>query len=199
MLISDIKVLRQVVDREVQSVKATDVHTHLYSPRFGDLLLWGVDELITYHYLIAETFRWLDSPYEDYWQLRRAGAALLPNPQADLIWRTLFVENSPVAESCRGVLTALSKLGLDVSKRDLDSYRRYFANLRVEDYVDTVFALSGVKEVVMTNDPFDDAEREVWLQGPEQDPRFRAALRLDALLNTWEMGGAKLARWGYAV
>jgi hypothetical protein len=192
MPITDPKELRQAVDRAVASTPVTDVHTHLFSSRFGGLLLWGVDELITYHYLIAETFRWVDSAYQDYWRLSKQA-------QADLVWRTLFLENSPIAESCRGVLTALSKLGLDVASRDLESYRCHFANLRVEDYVDTVFALSGVKEVVMTNDPFDDAEREVWLQGPEEDPRFRAALRLDALLNTWETGGAKLARWGYAV
>ena len=192
MAISDPKQLRQSVDSIVASTGVTDVHTHLYSPRFGGLLLWGVDELITYHYLIAETLRWADLPYQEYWKLSKQA-------QADLIWRNLFLDNSPVAESCRGVLTALGKLGLDVANRDLQSYRRYFAGLSVGEYVDRAFEVSGIKEVVMTNDPFDDAEREVWMQGPEEDPRFRAALRLDALLNTWEIGGAKLARWGYSV
>jgi len=65
--------------------------------------------------------------------------------------------------------------------------------------VDIVFELSGVKEVVMTNDPFDDAEREVWLRASHPDPRFKAALRLDAVLNGWDQNWGKLASWGYAV
>jgi hypothetical protein len=46
--------LRKVVDRAVDNVKITDVHTHLFSQDFGDLLLWGIDELINYHYLASE-------------------------------------------------------------------------------------------------------------------------------------------------
>ena len=192
MTIHDSQALRQTVDKAVQEVQLTDVHTHLYPPSFGGLLLWGVDELITYHYLIAETLRWVDLPYEDYWQLSK-------REQADLIWCTLFLEHSPYSESCRGVLTTLSRLGLEVGARDLESYRAYFADKTVEQYVDIVFALAGVKEVVMTNDPFDEAERAVWLAGAPVDPRFRAALRLDALLNAWPTAWEKLATWGYKV
>ena len=36
----------------------------------------------------------------------------------DLIWRTLFLENTPYSESCRGVLTTLSLLGLDVASSE---------------------------------------------------------------------------------
>ena len=52
-MITDKNVLRDAVRTAVNSVKITDIHTHLYSGSFGDLLLWGVDELLTYHYLIA--------------------------------------------------------------------------------------------------------------------------------------------------
>jgi len=184
--------LQQIVDRTVTEAKVTDVHTHLYPPCFGDLLLWGIDDLITYHYLIAETFRWVELPYQHYWQLSK-------REQADLIWRTLFLENSPIAESNRGVLTVLEALGLDVSTRDLASYRRHFQNLRVEDYLDTVFELGGVKDVVMTNDPFDDAERKVWMESYRADPRFHAALRIDQLILNWRRNWPRLAEWGYAV
>jgi len=192
MAIGDAQRLREIVDAAVREVKVTDVHTHLFPPSFGGLLLWGVDELVTYHYLIAETLRWVDLPYQDYWRLSKRA-------QADLIWRTLFLEHSPYSESCRGVLTTLSHLGLDVGSRDLESYRAYFADRTAEQYVDTVFELAGVGDVIMTNDPFDDAEREVWLQGGRVDPRFRAALRIDALLNTWPVACEKLAAWGYRV
>jgi len=192
MAIASAKQLREMIDKSVEAVKLTDVHTHLYPPCFGDLLLWGIDDLITYHYLIAETFRWVDMPYETYWRRPK-------REQADLIWRTLFLENSPVAESCRGVLTVLSALGLEVASRDLAAYRRHFDRLKVEDYVDTVFGLGGVREVITTNDPFDDAERKVWLESYQPDPRFKAALRIDSLLNNWEGNWPRLAEWGYEV
>jgi hypothetical protein len=33
-----------------------DLHTHLLPPSHGALCLWGIDELLTYHYLVAEYF-----------------------------------------------------------------------------------------------------------------------------------------------
>ncbi|MCZ6677323.1 MAG: glucuronate isomerase [Candidatus Poribacteria bacterium] len=185
--------LKATVVKAVHSQEVTDIHTHLFSPAFGTLLLWGIDDLITYHYLIAETFRKTQISYEQYW-------ALTKTEQADLIWQTLFIENSPISEACRGIVTTLNELGLDVKSRDLQSYRDYFASMKVEDYIDVVFALAQVKEVVMTNDPFDPAERPVWLSEMTGDPRFHAALRLDALLNTYpETGCQQLTAFGYNV
>jgi hypothetical protein len=181
-----------MIDRAVREVEITDVHTHIYSTAFGDLLLSGIDELLTYHYLVSEMFRWVDLPYEEYWAMPKA-------QQADLVWQTLFVEHSPYSEACRGVLTVLEKLGLDVSTRDLEAYRAYFRAMPREEYVNRVFALSNIREVVMTNDPFDDAERPTWLHDAPTDPRFKAALRIDALLNSWETAWPRLREWGYAV
>jgi hypothetical protein len=192
MAVQDVASLRSAVEKAIRDTKVTDVHTHIYPPCFGDLLLWGVDDLITYHYLIAETFRWAELPYDAYWDLTT-------QQQADLIWKTLFEQNSPVAESCRGVLTVLHKLGLDVAARDLAAYRSYFSQLTPGEYVDIVFELAGVRDVVMTNDPFDEAERKVWLESYRPDPRFKAALRLDPLLNEWDANWQRLAAWGYSV
>jgi hypothetical protein len=192
MSVTTAQQLRQAIEAAVAQAKVTDVHTHIYPPCFGDLLLWGIDDLITYHYLIAETFRSVEMSYEDYWKLSE-------REQADLIWRTLFLENSPISESNRGVLTVLSALGLDVTSRDLAAYRAHFGKLRVEDYVNTVFELGGIKDVVMTNDPFDDAERKVWLESYQADPRFRAALRIDQLILNWQANWPRLVEWGYAV
>lgn len=184
--------LGPIVRSAVNDVKITDVHTHLFSPQFGDLLLWGIDDLLTYHYLIAEVFRYIDIPYESYWRMSK-------QEQADLIWKTLFVENSPYSEACRGVLTVLSKLGLDVSARDLSEYRDYFRSRTVDEYVDTAFELAGIDCAVMTNDPFDDAERPIWLSTYEGDPRFRAVLRIDPLLNSFDSAYEKMRCFGYRV
>jgi hypothetical protein len=169
-----------------------DIHTHLYDPAFSELLLWGIDDLLVYHYLVAEAFRYLDTPYEKFW-------ALSKTQQADLIWNALFLQHSPVSEACRGVLTTLHALGLDVKPRDLPALRQWFARQKVEDYVTRCFELAGVRSVCMTNSPFDDLERPVWEKGFARDERFRAALRIDPLLLAWGDTAPALARWGYNV
>ena len=78
-------------------------------------------------------------------------------------------------------------------------YREYFKSKTVEEYVDLVFEMSGVKDVIMTNDPFDEEERAVWLGGYERDDRFKAALRIDPLLNGGEEILKQLQGWGYDV
>ena len=192
MSISTHEQLQAVINQEVQRAPITDVHTHLYAADFGEMLLWGIDELVTYHYLIAEYFRYSSMEYKEFFKLSK-------REQADLIWEALFIQRSPISEAQRGVLTLLSKLGLDVSTRDLNSYRQYFASMTTEEYIDKVFEVANVKEVVMTNDPFDDAERAIWEKIGNNDPRFKAALRIDALLNQYELNYTTLQGWGYDV
>ena len=180
----------QVVGRILRETPITDVHTHIYPAAFGDLLLWGVDELITYHYLIAETFRYEKSSYEQYF-------AMPKRQQADLIWKTLFLDRSPLSEAQRGVLTVMNKLGQDVRSRDLGAIRKYCESKSVDEYIDIVFKTAGVKEVVMTNDIFNPQEFAVWSAGPKLDPRFKAVLRIDPLLNLDASAIALLQKTGY--
>jgi hypothetical protein len=184
--------LSKEIEDLVNSTSVIDVHTHLYDPAFKELLLWGIDELLVYHYLVAEGFRYLDLSYEKFWSLPKTD-------QGDLIWNALFVEHSPISEACRGVLTSLQLLGLDVKKRDLPALRRWFAGQRVEKHVDRCLQLAGVSKVFMTNSPFDDLERSVWETGFTRDDRFEAGLRIDPVLLAWPKAGAQLASWGYQV
>ena len=108
--------LRETVADVVERTPVFDIHTHLYDPAFGELLLWGIDELLIYHYLIAEGFRQFDMPYDKFWSLTKT-------QQTDAIWQALFIEHSPISESCRGVLTVLQALGFDVKKRDLPALK----------------------------------------------------------------------------
>jgi hypothetical protein len=180
------------VEEIVASTPVYDIHTHLYEPAFGDLLLWGIDDLLVYHYLVAESFRQHDLGYEKFWSLSKT-------EQADLIWKELFIDHSPISEACRGVLTTLHALGLDVKKRDLAAIRKWFAAHTVEGHVTQCLELAGVKRICMTNSPFDDSERRVWEKGFSRDERFTAALRIDPLLLSWNEAAAKLTQWGYAV
>lgn len=187
-----------------------DMHTHLYPPSFGTpaavpgvnrdaagLMLWGVDELLTYHYLIAELFRVVPQSrltYGDFFAMDKSA-------QADLIWRELFIERSPVSEACRGVLTTLNKLGMDTADRHLDAFRTFFADQDPDGYINRVMDISGVRQITMTNNVFDDNERQRWLDNPEvgADHRFAAVLRFDPLICDWPAAAKKMAGWGYSV
>lgn len=191
------------VRETVYNTPVLDLHTHLYDPGLGDLLLRGVDELLTYHYLVAELFR--AHPMAD-------GAALTPDAfyampksrQAEWVWDHIFLRNSPVGEAARGVVTALARMGLDANARTLEGHRAFFAGLPVHEHIDRVFAAAGVTDVVMTNDPFDDAERPGWEAGypdnPERRADFHAAFRMDPLMVKPETGAfARLRGWGFNV
>ena len=136
----------------------------------------GRGRTLTYHYLVAEFFRWTR---DGLWGVFSLGKGA----QADLTWEELFLNRSPMSEAQRGVLTALNALGLDVGARDLKAYRAFFDGLSREECIDLVLELSGVECVVMTNDPFDLVERKVWESTTTIDSRFQGALRVDVLLN----------------
>ncbi len=184
--------LSALVTEVVNQTPVYDIHTHLYDPAFGELLLWGIDELLTYHYLVAEGFRSFALPYEKFWALPKC-------QQADAIWEALFIENSPISEACRGVLTTLNRLGMDVKKRDLPALRQHYRQWKVEDFVTKSMELANVRKVCMTNSPFNEQERPMWERGFARDSRFTAALRIDPLLLDWENSVPKLRGWGYEV
>ena len=187
---NDDAAIRSAVHRIMEEVPVSDIHTHLYAPEFGDLLLWGIDELLTYHYLIAEVMRTGAVQPEDFY-------AMSKDQQADLIWQELFIERAPISEACRGVATVLDAMGCDTSTRDLDEYRAFFEERDINTHIGYVFNVANLKSVIMTNDPFDEEEQPTWESGFGGDPRFHAALRIDPLLNDFENAVEKLQAWGY--
>ena len=190
---ANINAIRSLVQKEFAKLPITDIHTHLYDPGLGSILLWGADELLTYHYLVAEVFRARpDLDYARFWSLPKT-------EQADLIWQELFVLRSPVSEACRGVLTVFQALGLDAKVKNLRKIRAHFARQSVRSYTDRVLKLAGVSRVFMTNDPLDPLERPGWEKGFDRDPRFLAALRLDSALMNWPRGAAALKAQSYDV
>jgi len=167
--------LEAAVAEVLASTQLIDMHTHLFAPGFGSLGLWGIDHLLTYHYLEAELFRSSVVKPDQYWAHTTA-------QRADLIWKTLFVENAPISEATRGVIAVLQELGLDTSAATLEPYRDFFRRQNLPDHIARVFRLAGIDSVVMTNDPFDPEEAPIW-DTVTADTRFLAALRLDRLLN----------------
>jgi hypothetical protein len=201
--------IAQAVTRALADQPVRDMHTHLYPPSFGTpvanatgktdpagFMLWGVDELITYHYLIAEVYRVVPAtqlPYEQFFKMPKSA-------QADHIWKHLFVERSPISEACRGVLTTLQKLGLDISDKSLVPARKWFAQQDPSQYVDKVMEIANVDSITMTNAVFDDNERNRWLADKSigADPRFQAVLRIDPFLCDWPTAAKKMTEWGFS-
>jgi hypothetical protein len=179
--------LRAQVDLIVNSAPVADVHTHLFPPEFNELCLWGIDELLTYHYLTAEALRSARITHEQFW-------AMSKTEQADLVWKTLFVDNTPTSEAAQGIITVLDVFGLDTRASDLREARAFFNSQSLAEHLDQVFDVARVSGVVMTNDPFDDAEDRLWSSGISVDRRFSSSLRLDSLVNTAELDVSTVTR-----
>jgi hypothetical protein len=196
----DLKSLESAVRNAVANVTITDIHTHLFPPSHSQLQSWGIDELLTYHYLIAELFmvgpRTLD-PAKFY--------ALPKSQQADLVWEHVFLRHGPISEAARGVLTVLSSLGLDISShsaagssnRKLDGIRRWFAQQKIEKFLPRVFELAGLDYAVMTNDPFIADEVKYWQQSLPVPPQLKAALRIEVPLLDWPAAAKAMRQQGY--
>lgn len=191
-----------VVSETVLSCKVIDLHTHLFPPSHGDLLSWGIDDLLTYHYLVSEFF--MVAPGDITHQ---AFFAMTKSEQADLIWEFLFRRRTPISEAQIGVLTTLQKLGLDslIRNKDLGPIRSWFQSQDPSEHAEKVFRISKVKYCVMTNIPFDERETSKWVRDTTSPivnekfladdllpqtydkERFKTALRVDPLLNgDWE-------------
>jgi len=201
--------LARTVSEAVRRTPVFDMHTHVYSPAFGKLLLWGIDELLTYHYLVCEVLLEAPMPYKRFW-------AMSKRKQAEYVWEHLFRRSTPVSEATRGVVTTLKQLGFNPRRVTLRQLRDYFASTTAEAHIDRVFKSANVEAVVMTNDVFDPDEQKVWAKPagtgsgssrrgsarrsarvPGQ--RFLAAMRIDGLLNDWKAAASKLRKAGYRV
>jgi hypothetical protein len=184
--------LQGVVKEVLESTPFIDIHTHLFSPAFGKIGLWGIDELLTYHYLEAEFFRSSDITPEHYWNLSK-------RERADAIWQALFVENAPISESTRGIVAVLNAFDLPTDASGLEEARAFFRAQPLEGHIRRVLEISGVSFVVMTNDPLDPEEEPVWKRGGQKHELFHAVLRLDRILWGWPKHWQQLASQGYAV
>jgi hypothetical protein len=77
----------------------------------------------------------------------------LKQSQADIVWKALFVDRLPLSEACRGVITALTSLGLveEVQTRDLEAIRIFYQGYRqdgtegAERFCEQVFVQAGIE------------------------------------------------------
>ena len=192
MILDNKHQLREVVFNAVENVQVVDAHTHLYSKDFKELLSWGIDELLTQNEIIAEFFKYSTLTSDYFFKLSK-------NEQADLVWKTLFIEHSPLSEAQRGIITILSKLGINTLWNDLSYIRDHFNKVQINEYIDKVLEVSKVKAIVMTNNPLNEAERKVLEDFDNRDSRFKSALEVSGILNNYKDNYKKLREMGYKV
>lgn len=200
--IQSVELLDESIWRIIHETPAIDMHTNLYDSRFKDnLLLSGIDELLTDHSLIAELFRYDPrNPENPTKPLSPTDFFKLPKHiQADIVWHRLFLAHSPVSESARGILTSMGLLKQDVGGRDLGAFRDYFASRDLDEHIDDVFKYANLESIVMLTDPFNEDEVEVLDSEAAADERFLAALCIDELLLNWDASYKVLKARGFAV
>ena len=191
--IGSLRELSRVVDREVRTTPVVDVHTHLLPASHGKLWSSGIDDLLTYHYLVSEYLQvgGRCGPREFF--------ALGKKEQAERIWRALFVDRPPVSEAARGVVSVLNLMGMGnlFKARDLEGIRGRMGARSREEAEEEAFRASGVRYAVMTNVVFNPAEVAHLRPKKGRDTRYRTALRVDPLLaGDWASLKVKLAEDG---
>lgn len=177
--------LESSIKEIVNKCPIIDIHSHLFPSAHLELCLFGIDHLLTYHYLISELFIvWSELSVSDFYQLS------IEN-QANIVWEQLFIFRSPISEACRGVITTCQKLGLSewIEQRNLEMIREYFNSLqknpqKLEDYIESIFQNNNIKYTIMTNEIFNSREIELWEQTPVLNlpNRFKTSLRVDPLI-----------------
>ena len=167
------KNLKETITDIINETKIFDIHTHLFPPEFKEYHLSGISEVLNYHYLIAELFSTTNINVKKFYKLTN-------KEKANIIWEELFQKRTPISEACKGVLTILSKLSIDYMSKSFDEINSEYSKLNLSDL--QIFKISKISKVVMTNNPFDKSEWQLFKNKNWDTNKYLASLRLDDIL-----------------
>ena len=169
--------LLSLISYSLENVKIFDIHTHLFPPEHKNFFLMGIDELLNYHYLIAELFVTSDINVKKF-------NSLTKKEKAEIVWNELFVKRTPISKACKGILTILKNFSITFENKNYSEVKAQLNKIEYKD--DNIFKKSNITSVVMTNNPFDLDEWSLF-NNPNWDRRkYRASLRLDNLINEFD-------------
>lgn len=191
--------VREMVWDVVHGTPVLDVRCFVPPPDSGFAHASGIDALLSSRPVLEEFLRRRslgggvpgDPP-----QSEEALKTLAPAELADLVWRRLFLDSSPLSEPARTVLTALGLFGLPVEKRDLGLFRDEFAKLSAAERLDRTFAIANLEAVFY---PVDCLAVDDKTAKATRTPRFHPVLRLDGLLDDWKESARIMRGHGYGV
>ncbi len=178
---------------------AVDARVFFDPPGHSRPGLSGLDALLTTPEILAEFFRRRafrgEKPRAPFTSHEDYVRSLTPDELADIVWRQLFVDNAPVSEPARVVLTTLGMFGLDVASADLRLLREQYAAIPEAERLDKALTLANVRLVLH---PVESMDAERYASRPRHRA-FRPVLCLNDLLGDWKESARKLRRLGFGL
>jgi len=160
------------IEKFVNSTPIFDVHTHLFPSKFEKFYNVGLVKLLNYHYLKAELFSLGKINIKNFNKLSDHKKALI-------IWNNLFLNRYPFSTATQGILKILQIYGVnDVNQKFETIFKITNENQLSEG---DIFQITGVKQVVMTNNPFNKKENIILRFN--KDKRYLPSIRIDDLFN----------------
>lgn len=185
--------VREVIAQKLKKTKAVDIHTHLFPPEHGNLLLSGADNLLSYHYLIEEYLRRVAMSPDEFWKHNITD-------RAKMIWDTLFLKNTPISESTSGIIEIMYNMGLlERKQQTLENLRNTLTDTPDRNYCHKILNKANLSHVVMTNDPFNPEEVAFWNTQIKPDKAFIPSIRLDQLFEQTVTVSRTLKQEGYKI
>ena len=167
------KNLKEELNIIINNTEIFDIHTHLFPSSFKTYYLSGIEEVLNYHYLIAELLTSTNITPNAFYDLNN-------KDRAKKIWEELFIKQTPVSEACKGVLTILSSFEIDYSSKSFDQINTEYLELNLSDQ--DILNRSKISNLVMTNNPFDLEEWKLFEKKDWNSDVYLASLRLDDIL-----------------
>ena len=167
------KNLREELNKIINNTEIFDIHTHLFPSSFKTYYLSGIEEVLNYHYLIAELLTSTNITPNAFYDLNN-------KDRAKKIWEELFIKQTPISEACKGVLTILSSFEIDYSSKSFDQINTEYLELHLSDQ--DILNRSKISNLVMTNNPFDLEEWKLFEKKDWNSDVYLASLRLDDIL-----------------
>lgn len=152
-----------------KNFKYEDLHTHLFPECHRKFHKSGFIELLNYHYLSPEIYK--INPNIN-----------LKGSKKDIareIWEKLFIERIPLSTASKGIIKILKVLGLFENRMTFNQLLELEKDLKYDEK--DIFSKANIKSVVMTNDPFNKEEWELFDKKNWDRDLYKASLRLDYL------------------
>ena len=160
------------VQKFVNIVPIYDIHTHLFPSNFNKFYKVGLIELLNYHYLVAELLSLNTISPVNFYKLTKY-------EKARKIWEQLFFNKYPFSTAAVGVLKILQIYGINHLNQKFEKILRITKDNKISE--NDIFQISGVKKVVMTNNPFD--KNEFLVLERNKNSRYVPSIRIDDLFD----------------
>ena len=158
------------IEKFVNSTPIFDIHTHLFPSKFKKLYNVGLVKLLNYHYLKAELFSLGKIKINNFNKLN-------DNKKAKIIWDNLFLNRYPLSTATQGVLRILKIYGVDDVNQKFEKILKITNENQLNE--EDIFKITNIKQVVMTNNPFDKNEK--FVLNSNKDNKYLPSIRLDDL------------------